>query len=240
MRSARWPTSTSRSTRLRALAPRNPTVDEDSAARHGLLRRLAGVLPPDVRVRSVTLAANGFDARFSALRRHYRYRIGTCEWGVEPKDRRFVLARRRALDTDAMARAGAALIGLHDFAAFCRPREGASTTRELQGLTVGRSSPEHDGPESDSGEVWIDVVADAFCHSMVRALVGSLLAVGEGRDPVERPAAVLAAGLRTSAIHVAPAHGLTLLAVDYPADAELARRAELTRARRPGGAAGAS
>jgi tRNA pseudouridine38-40 synthase len=219
---------------LRALAPRNPAGGQDamgqghSAARGGLIRRLAGVLPPDVRVRSVTLAANGFDARFSALRRHYRYRIGTCEWGVEPRDRRFVLARRRPLDTDAMARAGAALIGLHDFAAFCRPREGASTTRELQGLQVERSA------DAGDGEVRIDVVADAFCHSMVRALVGSLLAVGEGREPVDRPAAVLAAGLRTSSIHVAPAHGLTLLAVDYPADAELARRAELTRARRPG------
>jgi len=212
---------------LLALAPRNSAVDEGSAARQGLIRRLAGVLPPDLRVRAVILAANGFDARFAALRRHYRYRIGTAEWGVEPRDRRFVLARRRTLDIDAMARASAALLGLHDFAAFCRPREGASTTRELQGLTVGRAG------DGNNGEVWIDVVADAFCHSMVRALVGSLLAVGEGRDPVERPAAVLAAGLRTSAIQVAPAHGLTLLAVDYPPDSELAGRAELTRARRP-------
>jgi tRNA pseudouridine38-40 synthase len=211
---------------LRALAPRTLAV-EDSAGRRGLVRRLAGVLPPDVRVRSVTFAPKGFDARFGALRRHYRYRIGTAEWGVEPRDRRFVLARRRSLDTEAMSRAAAALIGLHDFAAFCRPREGASTTRELQALTVERSS-------DPGGEVRIDVVADAFCHSMVRALVGSLLAVGEGRDPIERPAAVLAAGQRTSAIHVAPAHGLTLQAVDYPPDVELAARAELTRARRPG------
>jgi tRNA pseudouridine38-40 synthase len=96
----------------------------------------------------------------------------------------------------------------------------------LQSLSVARAG------DPAAGEVRIEVVADAFCHSMVRALVGSLLAVGEGREPVERPAAVLAAGQRTSAIHVAPAHGLTLLAVDYPPDAELARRAELTRARR--------
>ena len=211
---------------LRALAPRNHSADQDEAARTGLVRRLAGVLPPDVRVRSVRPAPDGFDARFSALRRHYRYRVGTCEWGVEPCDRRFVLARRRVLDTDAMARAAAALIGLHDFAAFCRPREGASTTRELQDLRVAPT-------DRPAGEVRIDVVADAFCHSMVRALVGSLLAVGEGREPIERPAAILAAGQRTSAIHVAPAHGLTLMAVDYPPDAELAGRAELTRARRP-------
>jgi tRNA pseudouridine38-40 synthase len=216
---------------LRALTPRSLAAADDEAARTGLVRRLAGVLPPDVRVRSVTTAPEGFDARFSALRRHYRYRVGTADWGVEPRDRRYVFARRRALDTDAMARAGAALIGLHDFAAFCRPREGASTTRELQALTVTRST--HPGERTNlSGEVWIDVVADAFCHSMVRALVGSLLAVGEGREPVEQPAAALAAGLRTSAIHVAPAHGLTLLAVEYPPDAELALRAELTRARR--------
>jgi len=211
---------------LRALAPRNHSADQDEAARTGLVRRLAGVLPPDVRVRSVRPAPDGFDARFSALRRHYRYRVGTCEWGVEPCDRRFVLARRRVLDTDAMARAAAALIGLHDFAAFCRPREGASTTRELQDLRVAPT-------DRPAGEVRIDVVADAFCHSMVRALVGSLLAVGEAREPIERPAAILAAGQRTSAIHVAPAHGLTLMAVDYPPDAELAGRAELTRARRP-------
>ena len=221
---------------LGALAPRSPAGEQepvdDSAARRGLVRRLAGVLPPDVRVRSVTTAAVGFNARFSALRRHYRYRIGTAEWGVEPRDRRFVFARRRALDTDAMSRAAAALIGLHDFAAFCRPREGASTTRELQALTVTRSTHPANGTTADAGEIWIDVVADAFCHSMVRALVGSLLAVGEGRAPIERPAALLASGQRTSGIHVAPALGLTLLAVDYPPDAELARRAELTRARR--------
>ena len=81
----------------------------------------------------------------------------------------------------------------------------------------------------------IDVTADAFCHSMVRALVGSLITVGELRMPIERPAALQAAGMRTSEIHVAPAHGLTLLAVDYPPDAELAARAETARARREPG-----
>jgi tRNA pseudouridine38-40 synthase len=193
-----------------------------TAASNGLLRRLAGVLPPDVRVRGVEPAAPGFDARFSALRRHYRYRIGTAEWGVEPADRAFVLARRRPLDAEAMALAASALIGLRDFAAFCRPREGASTVRDLQALRVRRVGD----------EVQIDVTADAFCHSMVRALVGSLISVGELRVPVGRPAALQAAGERRTEIHVAAAHGLTLLAVDYPPVAELAARAKITRAHR--------
>jgi tRNA pseudouridine38-40 synthase len=180
------------------------------------------MLTADLRVRDITVAAVGFDARFAALRRHYRYRISTAEWGVEPADRRYVLARRRPLDTEAMALAAAGLIGLRDFAAFCRPREGATTVRELQSLTVQRSG----------GEVWVDVVADAFCHSMVRALVGSLMTVGELTVPTDRPAVLLAAGHRSSEIHVAPALGLTLLGVDYPADADLAERASLTRTRR--------
>ncbi len=198
------------------------TADITAAGRLGLLRRLAGLLPLDVRVRAITVAPPGFDARFAALRRHYRYRIGTAGWGVEPAHRRFVLARRRPLDVDAMALAASALIGLRDFAAFCRPRAGATTVRELQSLTVQRRGD----------EVTIDVVADAFCHSMVRAFVGSLISVGEFRIPAERPAELLEAGIRTADIHVAPAHGLTLMAVDYPPDAQLARRAEVTRARR--------
>ena len=164
---------------LRALAPRDHTDDHDAdgAGRLGMMRRLAGLLPPDLRVRAVAAAPNGFDARFSALRRHYRYRIGTAGWGVEPADRRFVLARRRPLDVGAMSLAAQALVGLHDFHAFCRPREGATTIRDLQALDV----------RSIGDEVRIDVTADAFCHSMVRALVGSLLVVGELRSPAARP-----------------------------------------------------
>ncbi len=199
-----------------------PSPDDTAPGRLGLLRRLAGLLPPDLRVRATTVAPQGFDARFAALRRHYRYRIGTADWGVEPADRRYVLARRRALDVEAMNLAAAALIGLRDFAAFCRPRDGATTIRELQSLTVERAGD----------EVRIDVVADAFCHSMVRALVGSLITVGEMRAPTDRPAELLAAGERTSEIHVAPAHGLTLMAVDYPSDVELTTRSAITRATR--------
>jgi tRNA pseudouridine38-40 synthase len=194
--------------------------DPFAAGRTGLLRRLAGLLPPDVRVRAIAPAPLGFDARFSALRRHYRYRIGVAEWGVEPLRRRDVFARRRQLDVDAMRRAAAALVGLHDFAAFCKPRDGATTIRDLQALSVrGRE-----------GEVVIEVQADAFCHSMVRSLVGSLIAVGAHQVPISRPAELLAGLTRASGVHVAPALGLTLVAVDYPPEHELAERARSTRA----------
>lgn len=217
---------------LRALAPRQrgttgseavpstTPADAFTGGRNGLLRRLAGLLPPDIRVHRVTVAPPGFDARFSALRRHYRYRIGAAEWGVDPLRRVDVFARRRPLDVEAMIQATQGLLGLHDFAAFCKPRDGATTVRELQALTVAQ----HDDV------VVIDVQADAFCHSMVRSLVGSLIAVGEHQVPVSRPAQLLAAADRSTGVHIAPALGLTLVAVDYPPDAELADRATATRA----------
>jgi tRNA pseudouridine38-40 synthase len=188
----------------------------------GLVRRLAGVLPHDVRVRDVRAVPAAFDARFSALWRRYEYRITDDSGGADPLRRRFVLAWPRALDVTAMAGAGAGLVGLHDFVAFCRRREGATTVRALERLTVERAGR----------EIVCTVVADAFCHSMVRSLVGALLAVGEGRRGVEWPAGLLSRDRRADEVSVAPPHGLTLVEVGYPADDELAARAELTRARR--------
>lgn len=188
-----------------------------------LLRRLAGVLPADVRVTAVAPAAAGFDARFSALFRRYAYRVGDAPWGVEPLRRHDTLAWPRRLDAAAMAAAAAGLLGEHDFAAFCRRRDGASTVRALRRLDWAR-----DG----AGVLVATVEADAFCHSMVRSLVGALLAVGEGRRPVGWPAQLLTAVERSSAVAVAPAHGLTLTHVEYPPDAQLAARAEQTRRRR--------
>jgi tRNA pseudouridine38-40 synthase len=185
-----------------------------------LVRRLAGVLPGDVRVHAVSEAPPGFDARFAALRRRYSYRLTDTVWGAEPLRRYDTLAWPRRLDVTAMAAAAALLLGEHDFAAFCKRREGATTIRALLRLDVVR------GPD---GVVEMTVEADAFCHSMVRSLVGALLAVGEGRRPAEWPAALLARSERANDVAVAPPHGLTLVAVDYPADAELAARAEVTR-----------
>ncbi|GAA0395736.1 tRNA pseudouridine(38-40) synthase TruA [Microbispora corallina] len=183
-------------------------------------RRLAGVLPPDVRVHAVSVAPEGFDARFSALSRRYGYRVCDAPGGVDPLRRREVLWYARPLDVGLLNAAAARLLGEHDFAAFCRRREGATTIRELQRLEWTRGA---------DGVVLATVVADAFCHSMVRALVGSLLTVGEGRRPVEWPGEVLAGAVRDPGVHVAPAHGLTLEEVRYPTGDELARRAEATR-----------
>ncbi|MGN6244671.1 MAG: tRNA pseudouridine(38-40) synthase TruA [Motilibacteraceae bacterium] len=196
-----------------------------------LSRRLAGVLPADLRVRRVVVAPPGFDARFSALARRYAYRVSDTAWGVDPLRRHDVLWHSRPLDVDALNAAAERLLGEHDFAAFCRRREGATTIRTLQRLGWERQP---------GGLVVAGVVADAFCHSMVRALVGALLAVGDGRHPVEWPARVLAAGVRDPAVTVAPAHGLTLEEVAYPPDGQLAARAREARAVRtlPGGPTG--
>ena len=206
---------------LIGLTPRDlePTRD---AALVGLLRRLAGLLPADLRVRAAVVAAAGFDARFSALRRHYRYRISTAPWGAEPLRRKDTWALRRPLDVVTMNLAAQALMGLHDFAAFCLPREGATTIRDLQHLCV----------DAEDTVVTVDVTADAFCHSMIRALVGSLVRVGTGQRLVTTPAELLAGRRRTPDVSTAPAHGLTLTGVDYPPDAELAVRATQTRALR--------
>jgi tRNA pseudouridine38-40 synthase len=185
-----------------------------------LVRRLARLLPPDVRVRAVTAVPTEFDARFSALRRHYRYRIATAPHGAEPLRARDTLTWPHPLDLDTVRAASRGLLGEHDFAAFCRRREGATTVRELQRL---------DWTAGPGGVVEAAVSADAFCHSMVRSLVGALLDVGRGRRDTGWPAALLTRGVRSSDVAVAPAHGLTLVAVDYPPAEALAARAETTR-----------
>jgi tRNA pseudouridine38-40 synthase len=188
-----------------------------------LPRRLAGVLPGDVRVTAVGVAPDGFDARFSAVFRRYGYRVSDAAYGVDPLRRGDTVAWPRRLDPAAMAAAGAGLVGEHDFVAFCRRREGGTTVRRLLRLEWARD---------EAGVLVATVEADAFCHSMVRSLVGALLAVGEGRKPPEWPAQLLRATERSSAVTVAPPHGLTLLHVGYPPDDQLAARAEQTRARR--------
>lgn len=179
------------------------------------------ILPGDVRVVGARVAPEGFDARFSAMRRHYRYQVSDAPWGVDPLRRNDTLAWNRPLDLDRLNSGSRDLLGLNDFAAFCKQREGATTVRELQRFTWERVG---------AHLLVAHVSADAFCHSMVRSLVGALLTVGDGRRSLGWPADVLGAAERTST--VAPAHGLTLVGVDYPPDDELATRAARTRALR--------
>ena len=184
-----------------------------------LIRRLAKFLPADVRVRRIRRALAAFDARFSALRRHYAYRLSLAPHGAEPQQSRFVTPWPRPLDVDAMTAASAPLLGLHDFAAFCRHRPGATTIRDLQRLDF-----------EGTGEVLTAyVTADAFCWSMVRSLIGALLAVGEGRRETGWCAELLTETDRSSDFSAAPARGLTLIGVDYPPDDELADRVTVTR-----------
>jgi tRNA pseudouridine38-40 synthase len=196
-------------------------VDVTDADPVRLRRRLDGVLADDISVRRVVAAPEGFDARFSAVWRRYAYRIADQPESVDPLTRGYVLAWRRPLDLDAIEAGAKELLGRHDFASFCKRREGATTIRTLLSLTWEREP---------GGLLVGNVVADAFCHHMVRSLVGCLVAVGEGRRPPEWAGEVLAAARRDPAVAVVPAHGLTLEEVGYPPDDELAAQAEASRA----------
>jgi len=193
----------------------------DRAPEEAALSRLRGVLPADVVVRAVRVAPAGFDARFSALRRRYLYRLCDDPVTADPLRRRDTVLHKRHLDVAAMDRAAGALVGLNDFAAFCRRREGATTVRTLL---------EYSWVRLDDGTLAATVVADAFCHSMVRALVGAVVPVGEGRQEPGWPAEVMRAGRRDPAVGVMPPHGLSLEEVVYPDDSGLAARAAQSRA----------
>ncbi|MFB7245395.1 tRNA pseudouridine(38-40) synthase TruA [Streptomyces populi] len=201
--------------------------------REKLLKRLAGRLPKDVRVWSLTEAPAGFNARFSAIWRRYAYRVTDEPGGVDPLLRSHVLWHDWPLDVDAMNQAAERLLGEHDFAAYCKKREGATTIRTLQQLSLVRG---------EDGVITATVRADAFCHNMVRSLIGALLFVGDGHRGPDWPGEVLAAGVRDSAVHVVRPHGLTLEEVGYPADELLAARNKEARNKRtlPGAAGCAS
>lgn len=185
-----------------------------------LVRRLAALMPEDARVRAATPVPDSFDARFSATFRRYEYRVADTPWGPEPLRRRDTLGWPRPLDLDRLRTAAAGLVGEHDFAAYCKRKDNATTVRAVTRL---------DWRRDPDGVAVATVQADAFCQAMVRSLVGAMLAVGDGRRDPSWPAALLTLRERSSMVTVAPAHGLTLVAVGYPAEDEYARRAEATR-----------
>lgn len=185
--------------------------------------RLNRLLDLDLRVLGIEIAPEGFHARFSALRRHYKYQIVDANKAINPLDRYDRASWYRPLDLDRLNEASALLLGEHDFAAFCKFREGATTIRTLETFQWERKT---------DGLLVAQVVADAFCYSMVRNLVGSAVCVAEGRFEPSWIAEMLANRQRISDSMVFPPEGLTLVQVDYPNDAQLLTRAALTIARR--------
>jgi len=198
------------------------TLEEDATA---LTRRLNGVLGGDCVVRRISVAPSGFDARFAAIWRRYVYRISDSGVPPDPLYRYQIAQLPVEVDLARFNAAAAAQLGLKDFGAFCRGREGASTIRTLLELSGRRVTS---GPMT--GVVECTVRADAFCHSMVRSLAGALVAVATGRRDHEWLVEVMERGVRDSTVVVLPAHGLTLEEVGYPADHELAARAREARA----------
>lgn len=213
---------------LSARRRRDADVDDataDTRALAALAARMSGVVGAysDVTVRRSIRAPEGFDARFSAVWRRYEYRLADGLAGYDPLERLRTTTVRGELDEKAMDAAARSLIGLHDFAAYCKPREGATTIRTLL---------EFDWKRDERGILIAHVRADAFCHSMVRSLVGACVAVGEGRLSVDDVTVIRDDLDRVPEVKVLAARGLTLAAVGYPDDDLLAARAEQTRARR--------
>lgn len=196
-------------------------LPSDLDAADNLAWRLQRSLPEDVVVRAVSPAPEGFDARFSAIWRRYCYRLVDANRPPDPLKRFWVTPFRHAIDVDLLNDATTLVRGLRDFAAFCRPRDGATTIRDLRELAAR---------VAEDGIVEIHLLADAFCHSMVRSLVGALTAVAGGRRDLAWLARVADSPTRHNEVHVMPARGLTLEEVGYPGDDQLAARAEQSRA----------
>jgi tRNA pseudouridine38-40 synthase len=191
------------------------------ALQERLLWRLRGILPPDVRVTGAEAVDASFNARFAAQWRRYRYRVADAIWGVDPLRRLDTLAWPRPLDVDRMHAACQRLLGEHDFVGFCKQREGATTIRELK---------QYDWARDEDGVAVATVRADAFCHSMVRSLVGAALAVGDGRRDEDWLASIVTVGERKNDVHVVGPHGLTLVEVAYSdAPEDWRDRVDLTR-----------
>jgi tRNA pseudouridine38-40 synthase len=200
------------------------TAITDEAA---LTRRLNKVLGGDCVVRRISAAPPGFDARFAAIWRRYVYRLSDGDVPPDPLYRNQITQVRHQVDLGQLNEEASTLIGLRDFGAFCRRRDGASTIRTLLELAAQRVPS-----GAMAGVIECTVRADAFCHAMVRSLVGALVAVATGRRDHDWLAAITERGVRDSTITVMPATGLTLEEVGYPADHELAARALEARALR--------
>ena len=199
------------------------TVFSDDFSYGDLRYKLNRILDEDVRVMEISDAPEGFHARFSALRRIYTYKILDANEVIPPLSRYDVAPWYRPLDADLMNKASARVLGHHDFAAFCKFKEGGTTLRTLEKYQWHRD---------ETGLLVAEVVADAFCYSMVRNLVGAVVCVADGRKDPSWMAELLANKERVSDSLVFPARGLSLTRVDYPSEQEMVDRAKLTIGKR--------
>lgn len=185
--------------------------------------KLNRILDEDIRITDISDAPSGFHARFSALRRYYSYKILDDNQVITPAQRFDVASWYRPLEVATMNEAASHLLGTHDFAAFCKFKPGGTTVRSLE---------KYEWIRTEDGLLIADVVADAFCYSMVRNLVGAIVCVADGRKPVSWISELLGNRERVSDSLVFPARGLTLYRVDYPTNDQLLERAKITVARR--------
>jgi tRNA pseudouridine38-40 synthase len=187
---------------------------------HGVAERLNKIIDPDVRVTSFEEADPGFHARYSALSRRYRYSIADRSVTPNPMTSRYMLEILWHLETEPMVAAAQEFMGLRDFRAFCKEREGTTTIRELREISVKRRA---------NGVVDIEIEADAFCHNMVRSIVGALMSAGSGRTTISAIRRALKGKRNEHAYKVQAPQGLTLIKIAYPAKSKLASQAELTQ-----------
>ena len=176
-----------------------------------------------ISIHSVREADPGFDARFSPIFRRYEYRITDTSSIRDPRTRHYTLWMDEPLDVTTMNAAAQSLLGLHDWTTYCKAREGATRVRELQRFEWVRD---------ENGVLVATIQADAFCHNMVRNLVGVCVAVGRGRLDSADAVLLRDQRVRTAAFAMLPPQGLTLAEFGYPDAAELALRASESRRRR--------
>jgi tRNA pseudouridine38-40 synthase len=187
--------------------------------------RLNSILDRDIRIHSFEIAPPGFHARFSATFRRYRFRIADGPVAKDPLQARYTLWLAHELDLDLMREGAKEFIGLHDFNSFCKARTGATTIRNMKSIKISRNP-------NLGGVIEIELIADAFCHNMVRAIVGGLIAVAQGSAEKSEITHALKVAQKRAPFKVATPEGLTLVEIGYPADDKLEEQAAITRKKR--------
>jgi len=177
------------------------------------------VLPSDIRILEIEKVIEDFDARYSALWRRYTYWVADKTHQLDPLRRHYVYKYGYKLDLAKLNKTSQMLIGLHDFATYCKPREHSSTVRNLM---------QFDWQVID-GLFVAELKADAFCYGLVRNLIGAVLPAGAGLIAIDEPKVRLVKKQRSETIFQAPANGLVLEEISYPAPALWAAQSKITR-----------